>query len=353
MAVSSDAQAIIDAAGPGALEFIQSSGSNYGSKLTSGEASRLLTGFKPTITPSTVYSAANIAGATNNPAPAPNYADPFGLYDYYMNSADLVAKRDAVAAANAALNTAKQAGRAQQEAIKNLPQALNVIRGEQAVAGEQSALSQQAAAETLLAEQSAYDTLQGVARDKYSIALDERSKLQDLIKQTNGKAGISYADSFETALQKADKYTTEQAKKAKKDAEKDELKKLALSVGISTKGLSSKEIRKKLEKRAKKDSDLEDRMSALKVTAAELDIAKGRKDLAGGSGGDKPLNYTDSEQRVLANELIAEAESKGLYGNYAWEYAASEGGRLGADLATGSPFSNALRAKFGLSSEKP
>lgn len=278
--ISSDAQAVIAAAGAGAQDYILNQG-GFGNKLTSGEASRLLTGFSPTITPQQVYSAGNIAQATYNPAPAPNYADPFALREYFMNAPDVVAAREAAKLANQDLLARRQTGRAQQQAIKELPMAMNVIRGSQAVAGEQASLSEQAAAESLLAAQSTYDTLAQEAGAKYDIAKNERAKLQELIASTGGKAGISYGDSFESALRKASDYEDKVAAEKKKTAEKDDLKKLAMSVGISTKGLSSKEIRTKLEKKAKKDSALEDKMNALKLQGAELDIAKAKKSLLG------------------------------------------------------------------------
>lgn len=341
--ISKDAAAVLAQAGQGAQEYALSQG-GFGSKLTSGEASRILTGFNPTITPKQVYSAANIAQASNNPAPAPNYSDPFALRDYFMNSADLVAQRNAVAEANKALMTAKQTGRAQQQAIKELPQALNVIRGEQAVTGEQSALTEQAAAESLLAAQSGFDTLANEANARYGIAQQERSKLQDLITQTGGNAGISYADNYESALSKATGYLEKKAEDEAKKAQKDKMKELAMTAGISTKGLSSSEIRKKLEKKAKKDSALQDRLNELNIKGKEADIAN-TYSLIGERGKDnvkdvKPLDFTNTG---LAN-LIDEEVNTGA----TWEEIATllEAAKPGI-TNTGSQADKYLKFKFG------
>lgn len=323
--------------------------SGYGGRLRNNEAQAILSSFRPNITPQTVYSAGNIAQATNAPAPRPNYADPYALRDFFLNTSDMVTAREAVKTANADLLARRQTGRAQQQAIQELPQALNVIRGEQAVAGQQSALSEQAAAESLLAAQSGYDTLAQEANAKYAIAQEERGKLQDLISQTSGKAGISYADSFETALQKAAKYEEKVAKDKKKEAEKDALKALYFELtGKQAKSMSTGELKKKVSKAGASKKQIEDKLNALKVTAAELDIAKARKSLKDdGKSTTAPKNYTDTEQRLLANELFDEAQSKGLYGDYLYQYMQTEGDRLGVDVGEGSIFDNSIRRKFG------
>lgn len=339
--ISSDAQAVIAAAGAGAQDYILNQG-GFGNKLTSGEASRLLTGFSPTITPQQVYSAQNIGQATYNPAPAPNYADPYALRDFFMNSPDVVAAREAAKLANQDLLARRQTGRAQQQAIKELPMAMNVIRGSQAVAGEQASLSEQAAAESLLAAQSTYDTLAQEAGAKYDIAKNERAKLQELIAATGGKAGISYGDSFEAALRKASDYEDKIAKEKKKTAEKDDLKKLAMSVGISTKGLSSKEIRTKLEKKAKKDSDLEDKMNALTLEAKRLDMENTRSLIAerGKESPAEALNV-DKSDKGIAN-IVDQAVNSGA----TWEEIATKLAGVGVDTKTGSFAQKYLESKF-------
>ena len=247
--------------------------SGYGGRLRNDEANAILSKFSPNITPQTVYSAGNIAQATNAPAPKPNYADPYALRDYFMNTSDMVTARENVAKSNADLLARRQTGRAQQQAIQELPQALNVIRGEQAVAGQQSALSEQAAAESLLAAQSGYDTLAQEANAKYQIAQVERGKIQDLISQTGAKAGISYADSFETALKKASKYEEKVAKEKKKELYKDTLKQSLLSLGLKTKG-STKEMEKRLRKSVKSDKEYDRKIKDIELKIKQKELNK-------------------------------------------------------------------------------
>jgi len=326
MAISKDAQAVINNAGAGALEYIQSKG-GFGGRLTSGEAKSLLTGFSPTITPQQVYSAGNISQASTNPAPAPNYSDPFALRDYFMNTGDIVGAREAAKIANQDLITARQTGRAQTQAIQELPQALNVIRGEQAVAGQQQSLKEQALAENLLAAQSTYDTFAQEANAKYGIAQEQRNELRSLITATKGKAGISYGDTYEVALQKAAKWEKKVEKEAKKEAEKAALKQLALTAGIKTKGKSSKEIRAKLEKLAKKDREINSAMNSLKLTAAQLDIANTKSIMAnrGSGGGMSSSEIKSANENYIFSQLNkASKGSDGFVDPSVWQAAANE-----------------------------
>lgn len=302
------------------------------------------TGFNPTITPQQVYSAGNIASASSAPVQVPNYADPYGLRDSFLNTPEMIAKRQAVADANQALITARQTGRAQQQAIQENPMAMNVIRGAQAVAGQQSALTEQAAAENLLATQSVYDSFANEANAKYQIAQEERAKLQDLILQTGGKAGISYGDTFESALAKATSYkenlTKEEEKKAKKEAEdanKKKLQELARSYGISTKtskggSMSVKQLEEALTKKAKKDADLQDEMNNLKLESARvgavadsLNIQKLRASLSGEGSADDSKKQEAFFNDIEKQRSILEAAKKDNTSNkdawsIAWNY---------------------------------
>lgn len=296
MEISKDAKKIIDSAGSGALDYINNQG-NFGGRLTSGEATRLLSGFTPSITPQQVYSAANISQANNSPIAPPNYSDPFALREYFMNSGDLMSARNAVTEANKALIAARQTGRIQQQAIQNLPQALNVIRGEQAVSGQNQALVEQALAENLLAAQSGYDVLSREASARYDIAQREREKIQSLISATGGKAGISYADSFDVASRKASDYERKVNENAQKKKYKESLKEQLLSLGLKTKG-STKELETRLSKSIKNKKDREKLFDDLKLQAAKIDIAKGYKSL-----NDSGEDYTQSEIKA-ANETF-------------------------------------------------
>lgn len=311
--------------------------SGYGGRLRNNEANAILANFQPNITPQTVYSAGNIAQATNAPAPRPNYADPYALREFFLNTPDMVTARENVAKSNADLLARRQTGRAQQQAIQELPQALNVIRGEQAVAGQQSALSEQAAAESLLAAQSGYDTLAQEANAKYAIAQEERGKLQDLIKQTNGKAGISYADSFESALQKADKYETKLAKEKKKELYKDTLKQSLLSLGLKTKG-STSQLEKRLRKSVKSDKEYDRKIKDIELKIKQKELNKPYYEPKDG----ETSSVDKSDKGVAA--LI----EQGVNSGDDWGTVAATISNSGVGVASGSFADKYLRYKFGV-----
>lgn len=257
-------------------------------------ADTVSTGFNPTITPQQVYSAENIA---YTPTPI-DYSDPYKLRDYFLNTPDLVASRNAVAEANKLLTASKQSARDRQLAIKNTPFAMNVMRGWQGVATDEANADLASKSENLLAAQSTYDTFANEANARYGIAQQEREKLQSLITQTGGKAGISYADTFENALAKATSYqeklTKDAEKKAKKEAEdkyKQSLKAAAMELGISTKtkkggSMSVKDLEKAITASKKIDKDKLNQLNDLKLQAERASIAKSLK----------PDNLTQSEQ---------------------------------------------------------
>ena len=276
--------------------------------------------------PQAVYSAPNISQSVTNPVVRPNLSDPFGLYESYMNSADIQAARNSVNESNKELLGVRQTARTQNQAIGNLAQSMNVIRGEQATAGDQANLRLQAAGENLTANQSLLDSLTNVATNKYNIALTERENLQKLIASAPG-AKISYADSYETAVSKADKYLKEQEKEAKKEAYKDELKKTALSLGLKIKG-STGDIENRLKKYYKEQG-------ATKKELDALDMAIKKKSLSGGTAAG-----ANSE---LAATAKAFTQFKGDWGKTA-DYLASQG----YDVSSGSTIDNELRRRNGL-----
>jgi len=228
----------------------------------------------PTIDTSNVYSSDNVSSTLSSTTTTPNLSDPYGLYDYYMSSGDITAAQTGLKSTTEQYNKALATSRAQQTAIENLPQALNVIRGEQAQASRLSADQLAALSEAKLSQQSYLDSLKTEAANKYNIALQERNQLQSLITSTKGKAGISYADSYETALQKAAKYEEKVAEEEKKQAYKDDLKKQVQALGGSTKGLSTKELEKKLKKKMKEAGAAESEMKQLEIALKKKELAK-------------------------------------------------------------------------------
>ena len=272
--ISKDANAVLSGVSPEARAYAIAN--TQGNKLTSGEASRLTSEFLAANSGAAtqVYSAPNIAQTTTAPVAAPNLSDPFGLYNYYMNTPDITAAKESAKTAQAQLLERTKAAREQQQALGQNLQSTNRIRGNQQNAQQLATNDIQALNEAYTLAASNVDALTSTAKEKLAIAEQSRNEIKSLIAQTGGKAGISYADTYESAVKKAKKYEDKVAKEAKKDAETSALKEMALTAGVSTKGKSSKDIRKALEKLAKKDRDVKDKLDQLKIQQAKADISK-------------------------------------------------------------------------------
>jgi hypothetical protein len=308
----------------------------------------------PAPTAANVYSANNINTAVNTPTAAPNLADPYGLYDQFMNTSDIQAAQANVTGTQAQIYEAQQGLRNTTLGIQDqnaLAQGTtgasqNLIGRQVGRASDLTANQLAALSETQAVQQANLDTLTTTASNKYQIAQQERNQLQSLITATGGKAGIKYSDSYEDALNKATDYqekeAEEKAEEAEKKAYKDSLKAQLRALGSSTKGLSRNELERKLKKKMKssreydemiKDLELKTKQKAysdsFKTTPTTIDLTK------------------DSNIRGTANELIDEAESKGLFGNNAYEYAKIQGrDEFKLDVASGSVFDNQIRARF-------
>jgi hypothetical protein len=73
--------------------------------------------------------------------------------------------------------------------------------------------------ENLTAQQTLLNSLEATQKEKYNIIQAEKSKLQSLIAQTGGQAGITTSDTYETAVQKAYQWEKKEKEKATKEAE--------------------------------------------------------------------------------------------------------------------------------------
>ena len=218
-------------------------------------------------TAATVYSEPNITQAVTAPVTAPNLSDPYGLYDSFMNSAEIKAAKAKVAEGQGLINQSNQALRTTTTALENQNEnamggtgaSVNLIGRQVGRARTLTANELAALGENQNANIAYLSSIKEDAANKYSIAQNERAQLQELIRSTGGKAGISYTDSFESALQKATGYAEDQKKDAEKSAFKDALR----SLGLKTSG-SYKELEKRLRKAnkaavsdAKRNADLQ------------------------------------------------------------------------------------------------
>lgn len=238
---------------------------------------------------SQVYSPTNVQQTMTSPAQAPNYADPFALRDYFYNSPDVVAARNEVKNLTNTLNAFDTSQNQQQNYLENQTVAMPVITGEQANQARLGATQREALSRELLAKQSFLDSATTEANAKYQVALGQRDQLQSLITQTSGKAGISYADSYETALKKADKYVTKQAEKQAKEArdqaEKDQLRQMYLQEfgKLPKKGMSTKDISKKLGKSKAEQKAFQKQLDQLELQTRQTSLASAKQSLSNSS----------------------------------------------------------------------
>lgn len=281
-----------------------------------------------------VYSPQNVASTLTSPAKAPNLSDPYGLYDYYMNSSDIVSAKSNVQSIQGQINQTNQALRTTTRALEGQNEnamggtgaSINLIgkqvgRARQLTADEMAGLSEQQ-----LAAQSYLSSLQSDATNRYNIAQTERTQLQDLIRQTGGQAGISYADSYETAVQKTQKYVEKEEKKAKEEAEEAEkkaykkaLQQALLEMGSSYKGLSTNELEKKLKKKNKSAIEAAEAQAKLefdmKIDKHNADIAN-INSLISNRGKEDEGDYDKNEKALYSD--VDKWKSKMRSGSATW-----------------------------------
>jgi hypothetical protein len=301
---SKDAEAVLSGVTPEAKAYALSNAS--GNVLTSDGTQQLTSAFLASNAGNSgqVYSADNINQTTNAPAATPNLSDPYGLYNFHMNSADIVSAREAAKTAQAQLLKRTKAARDQQQQLGQNLQSTNRIRGSQQNAQQLATNDIQALNENYTLAASTLDALTSAAKDKIALGEQNRSEIKSLIAQTGGKAGISYADTYESAVAKAQKYTDKKAKDDKKKAEKDALEQLALTAGVNTKGKSTSEIKKAITKIAKQDRSVKDQLDSLKIQQAKADIAKTNKGTV-----EKDLQIDTTDKGVT--DLLQQAVNSG------------------------------------------
>lgn len=273
------------------------------------------------ISPQQVYSAANIQQAATSPATRPDLSDPYGLRDYFYNSPEISTAKNEVASLNQQILNLNQKLRNTTVANNNALLSMNDITGANRAAAETVALPLQALSENLLAKRSYLDTLISDADAKYQIAREQRDQIQQLISATGGKAGIHWGMTFEEASKKATDYLE---KKAKKDA----IKQLYMQTfGSSGKGLSSKEMEKKLKKEYKSKKAYEQEMQALELAAKRQSLAGG-----GGTASQRAGAIVSNAQgALLASRGTDGYVDPGVYARERAKYAAETGDVTGFD----------------------
>lgn len=285
----------------------------------------------PAPTVADVYSTQNIAQTATAPVQAPVSAGQ-ELYNQFLNTPDIQAAKANVSAIQKQINEANQSFRnaktgfeyQNEGAMGTTGASANLIGRQIGRASDLTSNTLAGLGENLSAQQAYLDSLTSEASNRYNIAQQERNQIQGLITATKGKANITYADSYEDALQKAAKYEEKVLKEERKQAEKDELKKTLKSLGLSTSGLSRNEMEKKLKKYMKSEKAKEEEIR-------QIEIALKKKSLAG-----------SSSEKTNANDFYATATSLKNSGKSWGDIADTLGKKY--DLTPGSDYSNQLDA---------
>lgn len=236
-------------------------------------------------TPADVYSEENITTASTQPPTRPDLQDPYGLYDQFMGSQDLIDARSRMQETQNQINQSRQALRTTTSALENQNEqamggtgaSINLIGKQVGRARDLTSRELAGLGEALQGQQAYLGSLEADKRNRYNIALKERENLNDLILQTGGNAGITYADSYESAISKASTWKKEEEKRAykleikrreeeekkrRKGEERAELKKALRALGKKTSG-SKRELRRRLKKAMKSSGDYERKMKDL------------------------------------------------------------------------------------------
>ena len=272
-----------------------------------------------------VYSTSNIAQATTAPVQAPLSAGQ-ELYNQFLNTPDIQSAKTNVSAIQAQINAANQAFRnaktgfeyQNEGAMGTTGASANLIGRQIGRASDLTSNTLAGLGENLSAQQAYLNSLISEASNRYNIAQQERNQIQDLITSTKGKANITYTDSYETALQKAAKYEEKILKEEKKQAEKDELKKTAKSLGIKTSGLSRKEIEKKINKYMKSKKAKADEIDAIELALKKKELAKPYYAPTGPDGDDKLVKAFESDVERLQTQM--DKKNGGIDWDYSWNY---------------------------------
>jgi len=197
-----------------------------------------------------VYSAANLTSALSTPYTRPDLSDPYGLRTNIQNQLGISPVQANVNQLMANLNKFDLATKAQQSYLGNQQVAMPVITGQQAYAGQQSALTRESLTGELTSAQSYLQALQSEADQRYQVAQNERSQITSMILQAPG-AKIGYGDTVEQAAKKMQSFTEKTAKEAEKKAtQQAEVQLFANTLGYMPKGTKLTTKEKKLLKEA-------------------------------------------------------------------------------------------------------
>lgn len=277
----------------------------YGNKLNPNEMNRILSSFQANGNP---YAASNINGVLTAPTAPPDYNDPLG---YRTRLESEVGLTDARTKYNETINSLREFDRgttAQQNFLEDQTLLQGVITGQKDTALRQRNATRATLTDAAEAEQDFLLAKQQEVETRYGIFNENREIMTNLILNNPG-AQIKYTDSIETASSKLDTY----AKQVKKDAYKDELKKIAMQMGISTKGKSTKDLEKKISKVNKSALKLAEEESKLRLEGLKMDIANTKSLIAErGKGGGNAVSPTYQNALVQGLGSLSRGETDGF-----------------------------------------
>lgn len=239
-----------------------------------------------TITPSDVYSEANIASSTSGTATAPD--DLLGIRNQIYSELGIPDAINQYNSQYAKLLNLQNVSEAQQLSLGNQAVNLNVIRGEQATAQELANYGITAQSRATEVAGNKLNALKTEAMAQYEIRAQRVAETRNLMLQYP-KAKLKWGDSIETISSKLADYEDEVAK----DAYKKQLKAMAMEMGVSTKG-SRKELEKRISKYNKSALRTAKIKSDLEIEAQRLQIAQAKKNLY-------------NEEKTISMEDIAKA----------------------------------------------
>jgi hypothetical protein len=297
---SPDADKVLSSVDPTVRQQIIGQGS--GDRLTSGEATRLLTAYGQN-----PYSASNITSAVTVPVAPPDYNDPMGYLTRLNNELGVTDAQTKYNEAVQGLRLFDQGTTSQQNSLGNQAILQGVITGQQAHSLNQRNAERVTKVDAAEAQQD-YLLAKGAERDqRFNIYNENRQTMQQLIVNNPG-AKIKFTDTIEQAGSKLDKY----AKQVKKDAYKDSLKAMAMQLGVKTKGLSTKALESKISKTNKNALKLVKQQTEVTIQGLKMDIENTKSIIAerkkGGSGSGVSSDFQTNLQKGLSEISSGETD---------------------------------------------
>lgn len=251
--ISSDAQAVIAKAGEGAEAYVREHHTE-GDRITSGEAGRLLANF--TAIPSDIAT-----GDTGAPTGGLS-----GIYDRLTGELGIGDLESAVSAAKGDLAESKAAGVAQQQALRDRPESINLIRGRQQQAGLMQSQEEQALVDQANLTIDELNFAKGELNTRYGIEAQEYQTIQNVM-LNNPQAGIKIGDSMATITTKLGNWQEDMAD----DIRKQSLQDTAMMMGIKTSG-SIKDLQKRIRNESKDALEKTNILIDQQITSGQIAI---------------------------------------------------------------------------------